>query len=142
MAISIGPNGITANGSDVLTYDPATGQVEIFHNGTAVLQTLSNGVQASNVTASLNGNGNTAGRLQNARNITLTGDVTGSASFDGSQNVSISTTSVSSTIATGQVGANEIANGSITSIEFSSPVTLNIINSAGTTVKTIKSPGS
>ena len=91
MAISIGPNGITANGSDVLTYDPATGQVEIFHNGTAVLQTLSNGVQASNVTASLNGNGNTAARLQNARNITLAGDVTGSVSFDGSQNVSIST---------------------------------------------------
>lgn len=142
MAISIGPNGITANGSDVLTYDPATGQVEIFHNGTAVLQTLSNGVQASNVTGSLNGNGNSAARLQTARNITLTGDVTGSVSFDGSQNVSISTTSISSTIATGQVGANEIANGSITSTEFNGTVTLNIINSAGTTVKTIKSPGS
>lgn len=128
MAISLGVNGITANGDDILTYDSATGQLEIFHNGTAVFQTLSNGVQASNVTASLNGNGNTAARLQNARNITLTGDVTGSVSFDGSQNVSISTTSTAAT--------------NITSSRFSSPVTLNIINSAGTTVKTIKSPGS
>jgi len=70
----------------------------------------------------------TATRLQTARNITLTGDVTGSVSFNGSQNVSLSTTSTAAT--------------NITSSRFSSPVTLNIINSAGTTVKTIKSPGS
>lgn len=128
MAISLGPNGITANGNDILTYDSATGQLEIFHNGTAVLQTLSNGVQASNVTASLNGNGNSANALNSARTITLTGDVTGSVSFDGSQNVSMSTTSTAAT--------------NITSSRFDSPITLNIINSAGTTVKTIKSPGS
>ncbi len=128
MAISLGPNGITANGDDILAYDSATGQLEIFHNGTAVFQTLANGVQASNVTGALNGNGNSATALQNARTITLTGDVTGSVSFDGSQNVSISTTSTAAT--------------NITSSRFSSPVTLNIINSAGTTVKTIKSPGS
>lgn len=128
MAISLGANGITANGNDILTYDSATGQLEIFHNGTAVLQTLSNGVQASNVTASLNGNGNSASALNNARTITLTGDVTGSVSFDGSQNVTMSTTSTAAT--------------NITSSRFDSPITLNIINSAGTTVKTIKSPGS
>ena len=128
MAISLGANGITANGNDILTYDSATGQLEIFHNGTAVLQTLSNGVQASNVTASLNGNGNSANALNSARTITLTGDVTGSVSFDGSQNVSMSTTSTAAT--------------NITSSRFDSPITLNIINSAGTTVKTIKSPGS
>ena len=131
MAISIGPNGITANGSDVLTYNPATGQLELFHNGTAVLQTLSNGVQASNVTASLNGNGNTAGRLQNARNITLTGAVSGSISFDGSQNVSMATS-----FAGGGGG------GGITSSSFNSAVTLNIYDQGGNIVKTLHSPGS
>jgi len=128
MAISIGPNGITANGSDILIYDSATGQLELFHNGTAVLQTLSNGVQVSNVTASLNGNGNTASRLQTARNITLTGDVTGSVSFDGSQNVSISTTSGAAT--------------NITSARFSSPVTLEIRDASNALLKTLISPGS
>lgn len=127
MAISVGPTGITANGSNVLTYDSDTGQVEIFHNGTAVLQTLSTGVQASTVTASLSGNGSTASRLQTARNIQLTGDVTGSVSFDGSSNVSLATTLTASNIVSG---------------DFSSPVTLNIINSSGTTVKTLRGPGS
>lgn len=142
MAILITPTGLRANGYDVQIYDSATGQLEIFHNNVAVLQTVSGGVQSSTFTGSLNGNANTASQLQSARTITLTGDVTGSVSFNGSTNVSISTTSASSTIATGQVGANEIANGSITSTEFNGTVTLNIINSAGTTVKTLRGPGS
>lgn len=157
MAISIGPNGITANGSDVLTYDPATGQVEIFHNGTAVLQTLSNGVQASNVTASLNGNGNTAARLQNARNITLTGDVTGTVSFDGSQNVSISTTVASAADATTSSkgiaqysssnfsvssGTVSIKNDGVARANLKDEVQLIIYNSAGTAVKTLYGAGS
>ncbi len=137
MAVSLGPNGIAANGYEVIQYDSSTGQLEIFHNNVAVLQTVSGGVQASTFTGSLSGNAatatsaanaTTATRLQTARNITLTGDVTGSISFDGSQNVSLSTTSAAAT--------------NITSSRFSSPVTLNIINSTGTTVKTIKSPGS
>jgi len=70
-------------------------------------------------------NATTASRLQTARNITLTGDASGTVSFDGSGNVSIAT-----------------AVTNITSSQFSSAVTLNIINSAGTIVKTIKSPGS
>ncbi len=119
MAISVGADGIAANGYDVIQYDPSTGQLEIFHNNVAVLQTVSGGVQASTFTGSLNG------RLQTARNITLTGDASGTVSFDGSSNVSIATT---------------VTN--ITSSQFSSAVTLNIINSAGTIVKTIKSPGS
>lgn len=128
MAISIGADGLIANGYDVIEYDSATGQLEIFHNNVAVLQTVSGGVQSSTFTGSLNGNANTASQLQSARTITLTGDVTGSVSFNGSTNVSISTTSGAAT--------------NITSSRFSSPVTLNIINSAGTTVKTLRGPGS
>lgn len=41
------------------------------------------------ITGNLNGNASTASRLQTARMITLTGDATGSTSFDGSANVSI-----------------------------------------------------
>ena len=47
---------------------------------------------ARNVTAALIGNASTASALENARTIALTGDLTGSASFDGSSNISISTT--------------------------------------------------
>ena len=80
------------------------------------------------ITGALTGNASTASQLQAARTISLTGDITGSVSFDGSQNVSINTTSGAAT--------------NITSSRFSSPVTLNIINSAGTTVKTLRGPGS
>ncbi|MEJ6809398.1 MAG: hypothetical protein QNK69_03675 [Amylibacter sp.] len=79
-------------------------------------------------TATNAANATTATRLQTARNITLTGDASGTVSFDGSSNVSIATT------------VTNINN--ITSSQFSSAVTLNIRNSAGTIVKTIKSPGS
>jgi hypothetical protein len=79
-------------------------------------------------TGAITGNASTASQLQTARTISLIGDITGSVSFDGSQNVSISTTSGAAT--------------NITSSRFSSPVTLNIINSAGTTVKTLRGPGS
>ena len=44
------------------------------------------------VTAEIDGNAATASQLQSARNIALTGDVAGSVSFDGTQNVEIATT--------------------------------------------------
>ena len=44
------------------------------------------------VTAEIDGNSATASQLQSARNIALTGDVAGSVSFDGTQNVEIVTT--------------------------------------------------
>jgi len=45
--------------------------------------------EAGAITASLIGNAATATRLANARNFTLTGDMSGSASFDGSANINI-----------------------------------------------------
>ena len=47
---------------------------------------------AININCSLNGNANTATKLETARTISLTGSVTGSGIFDGSGNLSISTT--------------------------------------------------
>ena len=47
---------------------------------------------AININCSLNGNANTATKLETARTISLTGAVTGSGDFDGSGNLTISTT--------------------------------------------------
>ena len=45
--------------------------------------------EAGAITASIIGNAATATRLANARSFTLTGDMSGSASFDGSANINI-----------------------------------------------------
>ena len=55
------------------------------------VKTFSNGI-VSNVTGNLTGNSGTTTKLATARTITLAGDVTGSLSFDGSANVSITAT--------------------------------------------------
>lgn len=52
----------------------------------------SSNVTFNSVTASLTGNASTATRLATSRTLALTGDVTGSASFDGSANASITAT--------------------------------------------------
>ena len=50
------------------------------------------GTITANLTGDVTGNADTATTLETARTIQLTGNVTGSVSFDGSQNVQISTT--------------------------------------------------
>lgn len=55
---------------------------------------------AGTITAALSGNASTASALETARTIALTGDVTGSVSFDGSGNVSIATTIAAGNAAT------------------------------------------
>lgn len=60
-----------------------------------------------NITGTINGQAasaaiaNTANTLTNARNITLVGDVTGTVSFDGSQDISITTTANINSVALG-----------------------------------------
>lgn len=54
------------------------------------VKTFSNGI-ISNVTGNVSGNAGTATRLATTRNISLVGDVTGTVSFDGSANVSMTT---------------------------------------------------
>ena len=56
---------------------------------------------AGTVTAALSGNATTASALASARTISLAGDVTGSVSFDGSANASITTTIAANSIALG-----------------------------------------
>lgn len=54
-----------------------------------------------------------AAKLATARTISLAGDVTGSANFDGSANISIT-----SNIAAGTVGANELASNAVTNAKI------------------------
>ena len=59
------------------------------------IKTFSNGIISNvtgNVTGTVSGNSGTTTKLATARTITLAGDVTGSVSFDGSANASITTT--------------------------------------------------
>ena len=63
--------------------------------------------------SSKGGAATSAAKLTTARTITLTGDVTGSASFDGSTNVSLT-----STLGAGVVGTNELAANAVTSAKI------------------------
>ncbi|WP_287568809.1 phage baseplate assembly protein V [Thermosipho sp. (in: thermotogales)] len=61
---------------------------------TIVKRDTSGNFSAGTITATLNGNASTATKLQTSRIVSLTGGVTGSASFDGSSNITINTTVV------------------------------------------------
>ena len=56
---------------------------------------------------SVHGNSATATKLQTARNISLTGDVTGSVSFDGSKNVSMATNLANVALLSGTITLTE-----------------------------------
>ena len=98
-------------------------------------------VTATTFSGALSGNASTATKLATARNIKLTGDVTGSASFNGSADASISSTLASSGVTAGSYGPS--ANASPThSGTFSVPyITVDAkgrVTAAST--KTIKLP--
>lgn len=70
--------------------------------------------------AGVHGNSATATKLQTGRNISLSGDVTGSVSFDGSKNVSITTNLANVVVLTGTIPANT-SNNSFSSTEVNYP---------------------
>ena len=81
-----------------------------------------------NVTGNITGNADTATALATGRTIGMTGDVVWtSASFDGSGNVT---------------GVSALQANTVSSTELVSAVTLNILDSSGSTVKTIIGAGS
>lgn len=76
------------------------------------VKTFTNGL-IGNVTGNLTGNSDTATKISTARTLSLTGAVSGSGTFDGSANVSISTTSNITTFVSGMI---MLWSGSIASI--------------------------
>jgi hypothetical protein len=87
-----GSASFTANDSDNVTFTVTSNATNSNTAGAIVARDGSGNFSAGTITAALSGNASTATKLATARTISLTGDVTGSASFDGSANASITAT--------------------------------------------------
>ena len=104
---------ITAGSGINVNYDDPNDQLIISNTGVLSLAGTANEVlvsaSAGNITVSLpdtinadtTGNAATATALQNARTIALTGDVSGSASFNGTSDITITATVLSDSVALG-----------------------------------------
>jgi hypothetical protein len=92
-------NDVTAGTGVSVTHTPGEGSSPTIAIGQAV--GTSSSVQFAAVTAPLIGNSSTATTLENARTISLAGDVSGSVSFNGSSDVSISATIQPNSVALG-----------------------------------------
>jgi hypothetical protein len=92
-------NDLTAGTGVTITHTPGEGSSPTVAIGQAV--GTSSSVQFAAVTAPLIGNSSTATTLENARTISLGGDVTGSVSFNGSSDVSITATIQPNSVALG-----------------------------------------
>ena len=100
-------SGVTTDGAGLLTNDVNAANI-----------TATNLSVTNTITGSISGNAATASKWLNARTLTVTGDMAGSVTFDGSANVSLDlqlgTDSVGSAqIVAGNVGASEVADGSM-----------------------------
>lgn len=95
----------------------STAELNYVKGVTSSIQTQLNSKAASNHTHSnyltTTGTAAAASKLATARTISLAGDVTGSANFDGSTNISIT-----SNIAAGTVGTNELASNAVTNVKI------------------------
>ena len=114
----------------------ANGAVDLKHNNNQKLATTADGV---NVTGEVDMDtlkmpDNTAGKI-------LVGDSTSYEEVAVSGDATLAS-SGALTIGTGAVTSAKIADNTIVSADFSSTVTLNIKNSSGTVLKTLRSPGS
>ena len=128
-------NDITAGTGVTVTHTPGEGSSPTVAIGQAVATSSSvtfahvsapvTGNVIGNVTGDVSGNAGTASTLQTARTISITGDVSGSVSFNGSSDVSISTT----------VQPNSVALGTDTTGNYVSDVT------AGTGISVSHTPG-
>lgn len=71
------------------------------YNSGLTYNAVSNSLTATTFVGALSGNATTASTLQTARNIGLTGDVSGSASFNGSADINITATIAANSVALG-----------------------------------------
>ena len=137
-------------GNDLAQFND-NADVKLYHNATEKLATTATGITVSGDIATSD---NTSGKIMvangtNFDSVAVSGDATlasnGALTIanDAVTNAMIATDAVNAdSIAAGAVGASEIADGSITSTEFNNTVTLIIYDSAGSAVKTLRTPGS
>jgi hypothetical protein len=75
--------------------------------GTSGQVLRSNGTSAPTWTTNIAGNAGTATQLQTSRTLGISGDVTGTASFDGSANATIAGTIANNAVTSAKLGSNE-----------------------------------
>jgi len=94
--------GTTLNGAVDINNTLNVDSTSTFNDDVQVNADLTvTGVITGNITGNMTGNAASAAKLQTARTISLSGDVVGSVSFDGTQNVDITTTVQPNSVALG-----------------------------------------
>jgi len=93
-------NSLTISNTGVTSVSGTVNEVTVSASAGAVTIGLPDSITA-NVTGALTGNASTANTLQTARSIGLGGSLSGSVSFDGSQNVTITADIVADSVALG-----------------------------------------
>ena len=101
--VAVSGNGLSITGSagENVSYTVQSNATSTESPSTIVFRDSNRNFSANTITAALVGNASTATTLQTARTISLSGDVVGSVSFNGSGDVSISTTIQADSVALG-----------------------------------------
>jgi hypothetical protein len=101
-AVAVSGIGLSVAGSgENATYTVTSGATSNNVVSQIVARDSSGNFSAGTITAALTGNASTASTLQTARSIGLTGDVSGSASFNGSADINITATIAANSVALG-----------------------------------------
>ena len=101
-AVAVSGLGLSVSGSgENATYTITSGATSNNVVSQVVARDASGNFSAGTITASLSGNASTASTLQTARTISLGGDLSGSASFNGSSDITITATIASDSVALG-----------------------------------------
>lgn len=99
---AVSGNGLSGSASaEGATFTVTSNATNANTASTIVFRDASGNFSAGTITAALNGNASTASQWQTSRTLSLTGDVTGSTSIDGSGNVSIAATIAANSVALG-----------------------------------------
>lgn len=103
-----GSGTFTANDSDNVTFTVTSNATNANTASTIVARDASGNFSAGTITASLSGNSSTATKLATSRTLSISGDATGSASFDGSANAAISISLAADSVAASEIAANAV----------------------------------
>jgi hypothetical protein len=147
--VAVSGNGLSITGSagENVSYSIASNATTLNTGSTIVFRDSDGSFSANTITAALSGNATTATTLQTARTIELSGDVVGSVSFSGADDVSISTAIQPDSVALGtdttgnyvqSVGVTAGTGLSVTGTGEGATVTLAGVN-ATTSVKGVAS---
>ena len=102
-----------------------------------VARDASGNFSAGTITAALTGNASTATSLQTTRSIALSGDLSGSANFDGSSDITITAAYVAGSILNADINASAaIADTKLATISAADKVSLSALDIDGGTVTT------